>query len=114
MADCLFCKIVKKEIEARILFEEEDVLSFYDINPQAPVHILVIPKKHIEKLSDIKEEDEKLLFNLINACNRVAKITGISEKGYRVVVNIGRESGQSVFHIHFHVLGGRPMRWPPG
>lgn len=114
MAEDLFCKIVAGEIPADKVYEDEDTLAFRDIRPQAPVHILIIPKKHIEKIADATEEDEKLLGKLLLVANKLAKQEGIADSGYRVVINNGPDSGQDVFHIHFHLLGGRKMGWPPG
>jgi len=114
MEDCLFCKILKKEIPARILYEDAHIVAFEDINPQAPTHILVIPRKHISTLNDAGEEDRELLGNLILAASRIASDRQISSSGYRLVLNTNRGAGQSVFHIHLHLLGGRVMAWPPG
>lgn len=112
---CLFCKIVAKQIPAKILFEDDDVLAFHDINPVAPTHVLVIPKAHIASLSDAKPEHEALLGKLLLATARAAEQTGLPQGGgYRVVANTGPNAGQSVFHVHLHVLGGRAMAWPPG
>ena len=112
--ECVFCRIVKGELSAKKVYEDDDVLAFHDINPQAPVHILVIPKKHIPRITDITEEDRDLVFKLVSVCNEVARKQGIAEKGFRLVLNTNPEAGQTVYHIHFHVLGGRQMRWPPG
>lgn len=112
--DCVFCKIVRGEISSRKVYEDEDVLVFHDINPQAPVHILVIPKKHIENILAISDGDKDLIFKLIKTCNDVARQVGIAEKGFRLVVNTNPEGGQTVYHLHFHIIGGRQMRWPPG
>jgi histidine triad (HIT) family protein len=114
MSDCLFCKIVEKRIPARILFENDELIAFHDVNPQAPMHALVIPKRHIRSLADADPEDCGLLGALMIGAQRAAKELGIDESGYRVVANTGADGGQSVFHIHFHVLGGRPLAWPPG
>lgn len=105
--DCLFCKIVNKEIPSKIVYEDDDVLAFRDINPKAPIHILVIPKKHIDSVMDIKTEDTELLGKVFNGIREVAKKEGISERGFRVVSNCGKEGGQEVKHLHFHVLGGK-------
>lgn len=114
MNDCLFCKIAAGEIPSKKAYEDEDVLAFYDINPQAPVHVLVIPKKHIESVDAITESDTALLGKMFSAVRTVAKELGLSENGYRVVSNIGAFGQQSVPHLHLHVLGGRQMEWPPG
>ena len=112
--NCLFCKIIKKEIPAKIIYENEEIFAFEDINPQAPVHFLVIPKKHISTSLDIKDEDNELIGRLYQAVNQLAKERGIAEKGFRTVMNCNAGAGQTVFHIHLHVLGGRAMNWPPG
>jgi len=114
VADCLFCKIVSGEIPAKVVYEDEDCLAFDDINPQAPVHVLVIPKKHVISLTDAAAADAELLGRLCLACAGIAAQKGIAEDGYRVVTNKGEKAGQSVFHLHLHVLGGRRMSWPPG
>ncbi len=112
MEDCLFCKIAKKEIPSEIVFESDDVLAFRDINPQAPVHILVVPKLHISTLEEIDENNSSLIGKLIHAASQIAKNSKL--EGYRLVLNCREISGQSVFHIHCHLLGGRAMGWPPG
>jgi histidine triad (HIT) family protein len=114
MSDCLFCKIVKKEIPAKVVYEDADVLAFDDINPQAPTHVLVIPKKHIATLNDLTVDDDALVGKLHRTAAQIAGSRGIADRGWRAVFNTNRESGQVVFHIHLHVLGGRPMSWPPG
>ena len=114
MEDCLFCKIVDKTIPAELIFEDEKIVAFNDINPQAPVHVLIIPKEHFASLNDIPEEKKELLSHILLRARRIAQNIGIKEKGYRIVLNTGKESGQEVFHIHFHLLGGRRMTWPPG
>jgi histidine triad (HIT) family protein len=114
MSDCLFCKFVSGEIKPNIVFEDDEVLAFRDVNPQAPTHILVIPKHHISTLNEIRPEDAELIGKLYLAAQRVAKEEGIAEPGYRTLINCNAEAGQSVFHIHLHLLGGRPMGWPPG
>jgi histidine triad (HIT) family protein len=113
-AGCLFCRIARRELPAKILFEDERVLAFDDLRPQAPVHVLVIPKTHIASLNDAPGGSEALLGELLLAARRAARDKGIAETGYRVVLNTGRDSGQEVLHIHFHVLGGRRLHWPPG
>ncbi len=112
--DCIFCKIVNKEIPAKIVYEDDKVLAFHDINPQAPYHILVIPKKHISLLTELTEEDKDLIGHIYLVINKIAKDLGFAERGFRVVVNCQEEAGQTVFHIHFHILAGRQMGWPPG
>jgi histidine triad (HIT) family protein len=114
MTDCLFCKIVQKDIPAKIVYEDDHTLAFDDINPQAPVHALIIPKKHVAAVQDCRNEDSGLLARLLMACANVAKQKGLAESGYRIVTNTGRDAGQTVFHLHLHILGGRHMRWPPG
>jgi histidine triad (HIT) family protein len=111
---CLFCKIVEKKIPSKIVYEDERALAFEDINPQAPVHILVIPKKHISTSLEIKSDDNELVGYMFQVANKIAKEKNISERGFRLVMNCNRESGQTVFHIHLHLLGGRIMHWPPG
>lgn len=111
---CLFCKIVKKEIPATIVFEDEELIAFRDIKPQAPTHILVIPKRHIATISDTIEQDEQLLGKMILRAKKLAESEGLSEKGFRLVFNVNSGGGQEVYHIHLHILGGRQMTWPPG
>jgi histidine triad (HIT) family protein len=109
----IFGKIIKRELPAEILYEDDRCLAFRDVNPQAPTHVLVIPKKEIPRLGDAAEEDRDLLGHLMLAANRVARELGVGD-AYRVVVNNGAGAGQSVFHLHLHLLAGRPFRWPPG
>lgn len=113
-AECLFCKMVSGKIKPNTVYEDRDVLAFRDINPQAPVHVLVIPKKHIATLNDLNQRDEDLVGKLITTAARIAKESGVAESGYRTVMNCNADAGQSVFHVHLHLLGGRVMRWPPG
>lgn len=112
--DCLFCRIVAKDIPAAVVHQEGLAVVIRDINPQAPTHLLVIPHEHIESLDDASQKDEGLLGHLLRVAARVANAEGLAESGYRVVINNGAGAGQSVFHLHVHVLGGRPMNWPPG
>ncbi|MEJ1298607.1 MAG: histidine triad nucleotide-binding protein [Candidatus Sedimenticola sp. (ex Thyasira tokunagai)] len=114
MDDCLFCKMVSHEIEPDVVYEDEDVLAFRDINPQAPVHILIIPKRHISTLNDLQAGDAELMGKLYLTATKVAKLEGIADAGYRTLVNCNEEGGQEVFHIHLHLVGGRRMSWPPG
>ncbi len=114
MSDCLFCKMASGEIKPNTVYEDEDVLAFRDLNPQAPTHVLVIPKIHISTINDVQPDHAALVGKLFLAARKVAEIDGIAERGYRTVMNCNREAGQSVFHIHLHVLGGRGMHWPPG
>lgn len=113
MGDCLFCKIATKELPAEIVRESEDVLAFKDINPAAPTHVLVIPKRHVASAQDLTGTDGDLLGELFETMAAVASEAGL-EGGHRIVTNIGSDAGQSVHHLHFHVLGGRTMSWPPG
>ena len=114
MKDCLFCKIARKEIPAQILYEDRLAVAFADIHPQAPVHSLVIPKNHYSTLDDVSAEEEQLLGHLILVATKLAGEQGLREQGYRLVANCQESAGQSVFHIHFHLLGGRNFTWPPG
>ena len=114
MSDCLFCQIVQKRIPAKIVHEDEHTLAFDDVNPQAPVHVLIIPKQHVQAVADVRETDSGLLAQLLLTCTEVAKHKGLALSGYRIVTNTGPDAGQTVFHLHLHVLGGRHMTWPPG
>jgi histidine triad (HIT) family protein len=111
--DCLFCRIVAGEIPSDRVLETDDVIAFRDIHPQAPTHVLVIPRRHVPDVDTLPDDDDGLLSALFGAVRRIAEAEGLA-KGYRVVTNVGAESGQSVFHLHLHVLGGRRMGWPPG
>lgn len=114
MDNCVFCNIAKRKTDTDIVYEDDNAIAFTDINRQAPVHILVIPKKHIRSLAEIEENDLPIMGRLFDIANKVARQTGIYKKGYRLVINCGIESGQSVWHLHVHLLGGRRMTWPPG
>lgn len=114
MADCLFCKMVSGEIPPDKVYEDDEVLAFRDINPQAPTHILIIPKTHISTTNDLEKEHAPLVGQLFLTAKRIAGQEGLSEPGYRMVLNCNAEAGQTVFHLHLHLLGGRPMTWPPG
>ncbi|MEE8125379.1 MAG: histidine triad nucleotide-binding protein [Nitrospirales bacterium] len=114
MAECLFCQIVDGSIPARKLYEDDQAMAIEDVNPQASVHMLVIPKRHMVSLDETQDTDGALLGRLLVVCAKMARERGIAESGYRVVANTGREAGQTVFHLHFHVLGGRSFTWPPG
>lgn len=114
MDECIFCKIINKEIPSKIVYEDKDILAFKDINPQAPTHILLIPREHFASLNAIPEEKKEILSSLLLKARQIAEEKGIAQSGYRIVLNTERDSGQEVFHIHLHLLGGRRMRWPPG
>ena len=114
MSDCLFCKIAEKKIPAKIVHEDDKCVAFDDINPQAPTHTLVIPKNHAASIAELNEADAGLLGHLMLTGAKIARQKGIAEGGYRLVVNTGKNGGQTVFHLHLHLLGGRPMHWPPG
>jgi histidine triad (HIT) family protein len=114
MNDCLFCKIVNHEIPGSIVYEDDHVLAFNDINPQAPTHVLIVPKRHIASLNDLTADDEQLVGELVRRAAALAKERGIAATGFRTVFNTNREAGQTVWHIHLHLLGGRAMHWPPG
>lgn len=114
MSDCLFCKIRDGEIPADIVFENDDVLAFRDLNAQAPTHVLIIPRVHISTVNDMAENDEMIMGKLFSAAKTIAAQEGVSGDGYRMVINCNQQAGQTVFHIHMHLLAGRNMGWPPG
>jgi len=114
MSDCIFCKIVSGDIPGDIIYQDEDVLAFRDLNPQAPVHFLVIPKRHIRSINDLQASDAALVGKLFLAAKTIAAQEGMDESGYRCLMNCNADGGQTVFHIHLHVLGKRQMTWPPG
>ena len=114
MSDCLFCKIIEGQIPADIVYQDDDVLAFRDISPQAPTHVLVIPKKHISTMNDLTTDDIEVVGKMNLAAAKIAKEEGIAEEGFRAVMNCNAGAGQTVFHIHLHMLGGRAMSWPPG
>ena len=114
MTDCLFCKIVSREIPGSIVYEDDRVLAFNDLNPQAPTHVLVVPKRHIASLNDLTTGDDQIVGELARRAAAIARERGIAAGGYRTVFNTNRDAGQTVFHIHLHLLGGRSMQWPPG
>jgi histidine triad (HIT) family protein len=114
MAETIFSKIIRKEIPAKIVYEDDQCLAFHDVSPQAPVHVLVIPKKPIESLAHLQADDAALLGHLWLVISKVADELSLADAGYRVVANCGRDGGQSVDHLHFHILGGRSLKWPPG
>lgn len=114
MQDCLFCKILAGDIPADIVYESEMALAFRDINPQAPTHVLIIPRKHIGTINDLESDDQAVIGSLFTAAQVIANQEGHADDGYRVVMNCNEAAGQTVFHIHMHLLGGRAMTWPPG
>ena len=114
MQNCLFCNIIDGQHDTRKVYEDEGLIAINDINPQAPIHTLIIPKKHCETVMEIKEEEQNLMGSVFLAAQKIAKIEGIDKSGFRIVVNCGSGGGQTVFHIHFHLLGGRSLTWPPG
>lgn len=111
---CLFCKIIRGEIPGNLLYEDNDVIVLRDINPQAPTHCLIIPKRHIATMNDLTPEDTPLIGHIVQTAKKLAQTEGIAEKGYRLVWNVNQNGGQAVYHIHLHLLGGRSMHWPPG
>ena len=113
-SDCLFCKIIAKEIPSKTVYEDDQAIAFEDINPQAPTHILVLPRQHIASLNDITAAEVPLVGHLHLVAAKLARERGIADSGYRTVLNTGRGAGQSIFHLHLHLLGGRGLRWPPG
>lgn len=114
MTDCLFCRMVKGEIKPDVVFEDDEVLAFRDLNPQAPLHVLVIPKQHLATLNDLDAAHAALMGRMYLAAKQVAQQEGLAERGYRTVINCNAEAGQSVYHVHLHLLAGRAMHWPPG
>lgn len=114
MAECIFCKIAEGSIPSKKIYEDDMVLAFYDISPEAPVHFLVIPKKHISSVNEVDEENSKIIAHIFTVINKIVKELNIAEGGYRIVNNCGLDGGQTVNHMHFHVLGGRTLQWPPG
>jgi histidine triad (HIT) family protein len=114
MSDCLFCGIVEGRVKGDIVYRDESVVAFRDIRPQAPVHILIVPRKHVATVLDLEATDSTVVGQIFLLIAKLAREQGVAESGFRVVVNSGAEAGQSVFHVHFHLLGGRPFRWPPG
>lgn len=109
MEDCIFCKIIKKEVPSKIIYEDDNVIAFNDVNPAAPIHILVVPKKHIETLLDVSNEDNKLISYIFKIINKISEENGFAKSGFRVIANCGKDSGQEVKHIHFHVLAGKKL-----
>lgn len=114
MTDCIFCRIAQGDIPCERVYEDDDVLAFSDLSPQAPVHVLIIPKRHIQSAQTLTEADDQMLCRLFAAARRIAAEQGLSDNGYRIVTNVGADGGQSVPHLHLHLLGGRTMEWPPG
>ncbi len=114
MTDCLFCRIVLRQVPASIVYEDQRVLAFNDINPQAPTHVLVIPKRHIASLNEAGVEEDQIIGELVRRAAAIARERGLADAGFRTVFNTNREAGQTVFHVHLHLLGGRAMQWPPG
>ena len=114
MENCIFCRIISRQVPAKIVYEDETSMAFEDLNPQAPVHILIIPKKHLSSLKEATAEDQLLLGHLLSVTAQLARERQIVAKGYRVVINNGTGAGQTVFHLHVHLLGGRVFHWPPG
>jgi histidine triad (HIT) family protein len=114
MTDCIFCKIIARDISADIVYDDEQVLAFRDIQPQAPVHVVIIPKHHIATLNDLSSADAELVGRLYLAAKQVANELGVAQSGYRTLINCNRDAGQYVMHVHMHLLAGRPMGWPPG
>lgn len=114
MEDCIFCKIVNRQIPSRIVYEDDSILAFHDIDPKAPVHVLVIPKQHIPSINEVTQENSQVIAHLFATLPEIARRLGIKDSGYRVVVNCGKDAGQAVNHLHCHVLGGRSLTWPPG
>jgi diadenosine tetraphosphate (Ap4A) HIT family hydrolase len=114
MSDCLFCGIIDGKIKANVVYQDDSVVAFKDIAPKAPVHILIIPRKHLVSVADICEQDRTLVGQIFRVAAKLARDQGVADSGFRIVVNSGPDAGQSVFHLHYHLLGGRRMSWPPG
>ncbi|RUM45054.1 MAG: histidine triad nucleotide-binding protein [Desulfurobacterium sp.] len=106
---CVFCRIIKGELPAKVVYEDDSVIAFHDINPQAPVHILIVPKEHIPTVNDLTEEHEKLIGHIFSVAKKIAKDMGFAEKGYRILINCNKDGGQEVYHIHFHLFAGKPL-----
>ena len=114
MSDCLFCKIIAGQIPGQLVFQDDDLIAFKDINPQAPLHVLIVPRRHIATLNDLTPADDALVGSMFRAAAALAREHGYADRGYRTVLNTNGDAGQTVFHIHLHVLGGRTLTWPPG
>ena len=112
--DCVFCQLIEKKLPSKMEYEDDDLAVFWDINRQAPTHLLIVPKKHIPKFSDFKDDDAYLMCKMMTVAKDVAEKLNLTEKGFRLVINEGRDSGQSIFHMHMHLLHGRRLMWPPG
>ena len=112
--ECLFCKIIKKEIPSEMLYEDDKVIVIKDISPQAPIHVIIITKQHIADLNCLKQDESEIISHIFMVAKKIAQTLGIAEHGYRIVSNCGEQGGQTVQHIHFHLLGGRMLKWPPG
>lgn len=112
MESCIFCRIGKRELPSKVAYEDDQVFAFHDISPQAPVHVLICPRKHIATLNDVTVEDGALLAHMFQVAQKIAADLGVSQKGYRTVFNVNAEAGQTVFHLHLHVIGGRRLSWP--
>lgn len=114
MSDCIFCKIIDKEIPSKVVYEDDKILAFHDLNPQAPQHVLIIPKVHFSSLNEMTEEHSEIMAHMTLKLKDIASQLGVAEDGYRVVCNCGDQAGQEVKHLHYHLLGGRNLQWPPG
>ena len=112
--DCIFCKIIKNELPAKIVYQDKDIIAFNDTHPRAPIHQLIVPKKHIATLNDLTEKDTILVGNMLQVARDLAKESNIAQSGYRTIFNCNKDGGQEVFHLHLHLLGGRALHWPPG
>ncbi|HPP67024.1 MAG TPA: histidine triad nucleotide-binding protein, partial [bacterium] len=112
--NCVFCKIVADKIPVEMVYQDNDIVAFHDINPQAPVHVLIVPKKHLRNLLDVKDQDVFLIGKMLMVATEIARQLHIAEIGYRIVINTNRDAGQSIDHLHIHLIGGRQMQWPPG
>ncbi len=114
MIDCTFCRIIAHELDGEFVYEDDEIVAFHDINPQAPVHVLIVPKKHIRSLNELTPEDVPIVGKMALVAQKVARDLGVAERGYRLVWNTGEDAGQWIYHVHVHLLGGRKMTWPPG
>ena len=114
MEKCLFCGIAQKEVPAKVVYEDKEVIAFHDVHPQAPVHVVVIPRRHWARISELEQADAAVVGKIVLTANRIAQDLKIAEQGYRLVMNCNAYGGQTVYHVHLHLMGGRPMQWPPG